>query len=156
VRTKMALVLVLLLVVASCEDAVGRPPEILLGADGCDYCRMVISEERHAAAIVAGEQVARFDDPGCLLAWLDERDRGEGAIWVHDEQRTWRKVEDVWFAIDPEGGTPMASGILAFSSEEAASRASAVSGAEALRFEALADRLPGGSLAVQSKSLVEK
>ena len=102
----------------------GGPPDILYGQDICDRCRMVISEERHAAGFRHEGRVYRFDDAGCLLGLLDSgEESASGIAWVHDENGAWLPAEEAWFVIDPEGGTPMASGILAFGSPEAAAAA---------------------------------
>lgn len=125
------------------------PPRILWGEDVCDRCRMVISEERHAAAARLDGRDYRFDDPGCLLGLARSLEGAAGPAWVHDEASAWRRVEDAWFVEDPEGGTPMASGILAFGSAEAAAAAGRRLGAEPLRWTSLpplaepaADRVP--------------
>ncbi len=110
-------------------SAEAGPPRILWGEDICDHCRMVISEERHAAAARIQGREYRFDDPGCLLYLLGSAEGG-GPAWVHDETNAWLAVEDAWFAVDPEGRTPMASGILAFGSREAAAAAGRTLGAE--------------------------
>ena len=129
----------LLAVVAAGCGAGGElgPPEILYGQDICDRCRMVISEERHAAGAHLGGRELRFDDPGCLREFLDAEGRaGEATSWVHDETAAWVPVSEAWVVIDPQGGTPMASGILAFGSAEAAEDAGA-------RFETVARRWDG-------------
>ncbi len=120
-RAPIALALLLL---AGCTDG-GRvgPPEILYGVDVCDHCRMVISEERHAAAARPGEGERRFDDPGCMIDYLGAQAGAPIAAWVHDESAAWLPIEEAWFVEDPDGGTPMASGILAFGSREAAAGA---------------------------------
>lgn len=96
-------------------------PKILYGEDICDRCRMVISERRHAAAASLEGRHYRFDDPGCLRRFVDAQS-GPGAVevWVHDETESWLPVGDALFVLDPERGTPMASGILAFGSATAA------------------------------------
>ncbi|MFQ5350332.1 MAG: nitrous oxide reductase accessory protein NosL [Thermoanaerobaculia bacterium] len=110
--------------VAGCGGgAAGGPPEILYGQDICDRCRMVISEERHAAALRHDGRAYRFDDTGCLRGFLESApDSAEGAAWVHDESSAWLGVEEAWFVKDPEGRTPMGSGIHAFASAEAAAK----------------------------------
>jgi copper chaperone NosL len=103
------------------EGAESGPPAILYGADLCDHCRMVISEERHAAGARLGLADYRFDDPGCLVEFLgSEESAGLSVAWVHDERAQWLRVEEAWFVEDPNRGTPMGSGLMAFRSEEAA------------------------------------
>ena len=117
----------------------GGPPGILYGQDICDRCRMVISEERHAAGSRHEGRVYRFDDTGCLLGFLDSgQESASGTAWVHDENAAWLPAEEAWFVIDPEGGTPMASGILAFGSPEAATDAASGYGVEPQRWPEIA------------------
>ena len=121
--------------VSGCGGGEPGPPEILYGEDICDHCRMVISEERHAAAARLDGRESRFDDPGCLRAFLASA-RGETPprAWLHDETGAWLTVEEAWIVVDPEGGTPMASGLLAFGSVEEASAAARRHGSEPERW----------------------
>ena len=126
---------VLLLALAGCGGPTAEvPPEILLGADTCDYCRMVISETRHAAAARGQALEARFDDPGCLQQYLGERRGQPLEAWVHDEEGRWQLARETWLVRDPQLRTPMASGILAFSSRAAAEEAEVRLGGEVLRW----------------------
>ncbi len=121
----------------------GGPPEIQYGLEECDYCRMIISQEKSAAAIVDEAGAATpFDDLGCLLDYLrDHRSvrpplgapsagppPGESSVgpppgelatatkvWVHDHADVgWIAAEPAWFVRDPRGLTPMGSGLRAF------------------------------------------
>ena len=71
-----------LLVLAGLLAACGSPdpeapPEIAYGLEECSHCRMIISEERFAAATrTAGGAVARYDDVGCLLPSWRPGERG--------------------------------------------------------------------------------
>ncbi|MCP4248222.1 MAG: hypothetical protein GY778_14345 [bacterium] len=92
------------------------PPEIRYGLEECDYCRMVISQEKFAAAIVdeAGS-ATRFDDVGCLVDYRRERPATANNVWVHDHAGGgWIAAEPAWFVRDPRGLTPMGSGLTAF------------------------------------------
>ena len=132
-RLCAALVVALLAGCGAGDDS--GPPAILYGVDICDHCSMVISEERHAAGARFAEGERRFDDPGCMLDLLDARG-GEAPIgaWVHDERLTWLPVEEAWFVDDPDRGTPMGSGILAFGTREAAAAAAERYGGEPRRW----------------------
>lgn len=103
------------------SDSGPSPPEILYGEDICDHCRMVISEERHAAASLRDGREYRFDDPGCLRGFDESAtEAGDAIAWVHDENSRWLRTEDAWFVTDPSLVTPMGSGIVAFGSAAAA------------------------------------
>ena len=130
---------VLLALSVSCAgEGDSAPPAILYGADICDHCRMVISEERHAAGARIGLADYRFDDPGCLRDFVDSREEGsEVKAWVHDERGSWLRVEEAWYVEDPNRGTPMGSGILAFGSEAAAQAAAERYGTEPRRWAEL-------------------
>ena len=58
---------------AACAGGPPEPAPIVLDEDACSHCRMTISEREYAAELVTREgQVERFDDVGCLAAWLRE------------------------------------------------------------------------------------
>ena len=126
-RREIVLVALTALLAGACGGrGGGAAPEILYGEDICDRCRMVISERRHAAGARVEGRDYRFDDPGCLVEFLGATPQKEAvAAWVHDESGAWLEVEGAWFVEDPEQGTPMASGILAFGSAESAAAAAA-------------------------------
>ncbi|MCC6792736.1 MAG: nitrous oxide reductase accessory protein NosL [Thermomicrobiales bacterium] len=100
------------------------PPKISYGEAVCDRCRMLISEERHAAAItVKGDDALLFDDIGEMIATAQERRNTGDRMWVHDfDERGWLDADKAWFVYLPNRTTPMATGIIAF---EDSSRAQA-------------------------------
>ncbi len=117
---------VVLTLLAGCGgEPSGGPPEIQYGLEECDYCRMVISQEKSAAAIVDQAGTATpFDDVGCLLDYLRYQRSvrpppGEPTtatnVWAHDHAGGgWIAAEPAWFVHDPRGLTPMGSGLRAF------------------------------------------
>ena len=48
------------------------PPAISYGSETCDRCNMVISEERHAAALKGDDEWLAFDDCGEMIAYAQE------------------------------------------------------------------------------------
>ena len=51
------------------DDDDAGPPEISYGSETCDRCRMVIGEERHAAALKGDDgEWLLFDDTGEMVA----------------------------------------------------------------------------------------
>ncbi len=99
-------------------EPAGGPPEIQVGLEECTYCRMILSEEKHAAAIVDATGTATsFDDVGCLVDHLRERPAAPERIWVHDHATgRWIDAEGAFFVRGPQAATPMASGLVAFAS----------------------------------------
>jgi len=49
------------------------------------YCKMLITKEDNAAQVVAPDgKTWFFDDPGCMVLWLQDKDFKKSAkIWVH-------------------------------------------------------------------------
>jgi copper chaperone NosL len=111
----------MLLVVGACAArAPSGPPEIRLGVDACEGCRMTISDARYAAA-VAGEldgepRVFAFDDIGCLARWEARTSAfAPRHRWVHDHSTGgWIDASVAVFGRSTAWATPMGSGLAAF------------------------------------------
>lgn len=136
---KLAAVLVLL---AACEDDRGPAP-IALGEDGCDACRMIISEAPYAAQMRSSGKVEKFDDIGCLF----ERLTGSVSpteLWVVDHPSgRWIDATRAIYVRSKEFKTPMASGLAAFASRpDADAFATKVNGKVLLFDEARSTRRP--------------
>ena len=125
---------ILLLTVTACGGAANAeptPPTTHYGEDICEFCGMIISEERHAAAYVADDGHGHvFDDIGDMVQLhLQEQDEVV-AFFVHDYQDgAWIRAETAHYVRSDGVTTPMFSGLAAFASSEQA--------------EALADELQG-------------
>jgi copper chaperone NosL len=117
----------------------GAPPEIQYGLEECGHCRMIVSEEKHAAALVdADGTTTPFDDVGCLVDHLGERPTAPDKVWVHDHASgRWIDAESAWFVRDPRGTTPMGSGLVAFASRPEADAYAAAHGADTMAWAAL-------------------
>ncbi len=92
-----------------------EPPDIVPGLDACDECRMIINEERYAAACRTGEGKAfRFDDIGCMRQYLKKHHLQPRGMWVKDYQTAgWLPASRAWFVQSKRIPTPMAYGIIA-------------------------------------------
>lgn len=87
VARRPALVAVVALALGStaCGTAI---PQIAFDLDECRYCRMIISDERYAAAaITASGRTVRFDSIECLASWVAAEDEAPRAMWVTDAER---------------------------------------------------------------------
>jgi len=143
-RTILAL---LALAFCGCQrEPADGPPKIAYGRDECVHCGMIVSEERHAAALraVIDGQVRdiAFDDIGDMLAWEREQTPAVEVKrrFVHDfETRQWLDAASAYYVISETIHTPMGSGIIAFATEPAArAKLDAVKG-NLLTFDQLRD-----------------
>ncbi len=116
-------IFVVLSVATACSQAKAeiQPPHIHYGEDICEFCNMIISEERFAAGYLTKDgQQHIFDDIGDLVqAHLDEQ-QTIIASFVHDhDTHTWIKAERAYYVLSEDLPTPMLSGLAAFSTLEA-------------------------------------
>jgi copper chaperone NosL len=97
----------------------GPPPpaELDTGNEPCRFCRMLVSDPRRAAQIVASsEEPLFFDDVGCLRDYLAANpDLPEGAIAYVADARTkaWIAASKAVYTRNPSIDTPMGSHLLA-------------------------------------------
>lgn len=120
------------------------PPQLLLGVDECVECRMIISDDRFAAAWVTRDQYGRlekggFDDLGCLLIYRRKRPESENlGEYVKDfETRAWLELATAHLIRSEKLHSPMAFGIAAFESAEKADALLAQHDGERLELSAI-------------------
>lgn len=134
-RTRAAIVLtfaVLVLLAACDDDDPNAPPAIAYGVTPCAECDMIISDERYAAATIIADSRGRpeplaFDDIGDQIDY-ESSHSGLTILsrWVHDHTtHEWLRAEEATYVRSPALHTPMASGIAAFASRDAAEAAKA-------------------------------
>jgi len=78
---------VALVALAACSAAGGvpRPRDVQAGADACEYCHMQVDDVSMAAQFVeAAGRVRMFDEPGCLVAWMEDHPEAVGTAFVAD------------------------------------------------------------------------
>jgi copper chaperone NosL len=98
-------------------------PQIRFGLERCLHCGMVIDDPRFAAASrEPGATSRHFDDIGCLVDDAEERSAPEKTgFFVHDFQtEAWLVAPAASYVRSPEIRTPMASGLAALASHDAA------------------------------------
>lgn len=140
---RMILLFTVLLLATACgseASAEPTPPEIYYGEDVCEFCGMIVSEERFAAGYVteAGQEYV-FDDIADMVQSHLKQQRDVAAFFVHDyNEHTWIRAETAHYVQSPDLTTPMLSGLAAFSSaEEAKQFAERLSGDIIMSFEEL-------------------
>jgi copper chaperone NosL len=83
----------LLLILSGCSSGPDSgPEEVKWDRDNCQRCRMVLSDPHYAAEIRyfpegKHSKVAKFDDIGCAVLWLEEQPWSKqikSEIWVAD------------------------------------------------------------------------
>jgi hypothetical protein len=94
-------VILLLLVLLACERA-DAPVDPVWGKQPCAYCQMLVSDKRFGAQAVteSGDRLF-FDDPGCLVKWMDTTTPKKA--WVHPDG--WVEAASARYA--PGAKTPM-------------------------------------------------
>lgn len=101
----------------------GSPPqgpvEVPLDAATCARCRMLVSDASFAAQLhTEGGEVLFFDDPGCLLLYLDDEAPAVHGAWVHHlREPRWIPLSRARFVPVPR--SPMGHGLGAVGPDEA-------------------------------------
>jgi hypothetical protein len=58
------------------------PSDPVWGREPCAHCRMIVSDKRYAAQLVASGERHFFDDVGCMVLWLDDQTAQPERLWV--------------------------------------------------------------------------
>lgn len=119
------------------------PPTVRYGQEECVRCRMIVNDDRFAAAAVTASGEARkFDEIGCLIDYLADHPEAVRSLWVRGYRSgTWLNARTAYFAHGPKLQTPMGAGLAAAATKEEADSLAAEWGGKLLRFDELADFL---------------
>jgi len=117
IKLLASLLFVLPVFITGCTGKTDKiPPKIMWGQDACDNCFMLINDKKYAAAVTLqnGEE-KRFDDIGCMLAYMQNNKKDIKYYWVYDFiSDNPIPAEDAFFVRSKQEVTPMGSGIIAF------------------------------------------
>lgn len=112
---------VLGLLLSACST---NPEPIRIGKDGCDFCKMTISDNRFGAEIVTKKsKVYKFDDNHCVLAFLNSKTITKdeiAGVYFTDFCKPHQLInaEKAYFLQSPKFKSPMNGNIAAFSHED--------------------------------------
>ncbi len=123
---------------AACQSRKPRPVEIE-ASDMCSFCRMAISEKQYAAEFVDREgNLFKFDDIGCMLRFVRERNlKSEAAAHfvVDYERRDWLEGEKAYYLKSEAIHSPMGGGLVAFRERAKAEEYAAKLSGKVLKFD---------------------
>ena len=103
-------------VAAGCFGATeDRPPSLRLGEEACDRCRMLINDDRFAAALAMADGEKRiFDEIGCLLEYQAANTAPVRRYWVRCYRSSqWLDAQQAFFVHSLQLHTPMGCGLAA-------------------------------------------
>lgn len=128
---RLVALVVLLGVIVGCKV---EPEAIAFGQDQCDYCRMGIVDQQHAAQFVTpkGKQF-KFDAIECMVRSLEDRPDGKAieSLWVADfGQSQMVAAHEATFLISEGIRSPMGAFLSGFGTSDQASAAQAEHGGE--------------------------
>lgn len=107
-----AIAAVVIVVVRGSGRLPDQPVPVAWDRETCGHCHMHIGEPRFAAQLVTADgEVVNFDDVGCALRYLDEKQPRVHRLWFHGEGDRWIAGDQVGFVTT--ASTPMGSGLLA-------------------------------------------
>ena len=78
-----------------------KPLPIKLNKTNDTECAMLIKTEQNAAEAISPDgKTWFFDDPGCMVKWLQKRDwKDKATLWVHTiDTNKWIKAQDAHFS----------------------------------------------------------
>lgn len=141
---------------SGCAEQRGpEPPVMYFGQHECDVCRMIISEDRYAAALViessggAGRyEHRRFDDIGCLFQFeINEPDHDIVARYVSDARSgQWLDAETAVYLHSMSLKTPMAFHLAGFPAREDAVAMQQEHAGDIIDFTTARERFKAGTL----------
>ncbi|MEJ5339807.1 MAG: nitrous oxide reductase accessory protein NosL [Aquificaceae bacterium] len=111
----------LLLFLFSCKS--DKPEPIKLGEDVCEYCKMVIADERFAAEVITKKgKVYKFDAIECMVGYFNENEEDIKKAYVVNflNPKEFIPAEEAVYVRSPDIRSPMGMNLSAYRSEEEA------------------------------------
>jgi hypothetical protein len=97
------------------ESPDGKPVAFKPGTIACPECHMDLKGLRDSAELIRNGRVEVFDDPGCLVLWMNEHgiDANRANIWVYTrDTKRWIDARRAHYSLTD--ATPMGYGFGAY------------------------------------------
>lgn len=135
--------LLVLGMIGGCRAGGDQPPVIRYGEEACARCRMLINDDRFAAASLTSQgEVRKFDDIGCLMLYHSQQQEQPKRVWVRDyTQDRWLDARTAFYIQSKQIASPMGYGIAATATQQAAETLAKQWKAPPFRFEELSKKL---------------
>ena len=93
----------------------GKPVDFVPGKLACPECHMDLKGLKDSAELIEGKEVTVFDDPGCLVLWMDKHgiDPTKAKIYVYTrDTKRWVPAQQAHYS--QTDATPMGYGFGAY------------------------------------------
>lgn len=130
-KTIAAILLVLFFIGCDSKEDLS-PAEVHWDRDGCERCKMIISDRGFAAQIINKQDTKayKFDDIGCLIMWIVEEKvtwKKDAKIYVIDaDSKKWIDARTAFYS--HPNVTPMSYGFAAYSDKNKIPKGKEVAG----------------------------
>ncbi len=117
-----------------------RPEPIRLGEDVCEYCKMVIADERFVAEVITKKgRVYKFDSIECMVGYFNENEEDIRKAYVVNflNPREFIPAEEAVYVKSPDIRSPMGMNLSAYINEEEARKILEGKRGDVLRWESL-------------------
>jgi hypothetical protein len=77
-----------------------KPLPLKLNFTNDPYCKMLISTQENSSQVIAPDgRTWFFDDPGCMILWLDKKPFQDSAkIWIYSlDTHQWIDARKAWY-----------------------------------------------------------
>ena len=137
IKTVLLLLIILLLILSGCKAG---PEPINYGHDECEFCRMLITDNRYGSEIVTDKgKVFKFDEVGCMIEYAIVKNfigDANQKFLVTDfaNPETLIDATDAFFVQNDNFRSPMGSNVMAYDSEISRQKFVAESGGSLLNW----------------------
>ena len=114
---------VIVLILSALTSCSSEPEPINYGHDECDFCRMLITDNRYGCELITDKgKVFKFDEAGCMIEYaLVENLIGDAnqkfLVTVFSMPETFTDATSVHFVKDDDYRSPMGLNVMAFDRE---------------------------------------